>query len=264
LLAQLGRAEKMRTINESTVFKWDGLQRSLSDSLKSGIFISSFLKTHALLSGSCNNWNILDFGCGAGGLSAALSVEGFLLNAIEINEDQMPNLRYWQNEYKLSFKIIQYSDFMDAPSVGMYDLCILGDVLEHIEDISVLFKVLNCSRRIFLTTPNKHSLLLSLRDPHFGLPVFSMLTKEQVVLVKKYFNKTINTTYRYAGLYSTFEINKMLANQGYTKISNLSKKYYEFKENRKILNVVSNLLPNFIFDSFIAPEIVIYAEKCCE
>ena len=250
--------------NESPVFKFDGLQRSLSDSLKSGIFISSFLKNYALLSESCNNWNILDFGCGAGGLSAVLSAEGFPLNVVEINEDQMPNLRYWQNKYKLPFSITAYSDFMESQSVVIYDLCILKDVLEHIEDISVFFKVLNCSRRIFLTTPNKHSLLLLPRDPHFGLPVFSMLTKQQVVMVRKYFRKTIDAAYRYAGLYSTFEIYKMLASQGYTKISNLSKKYYEFKENRKILNAVSNLLPNYIFDTLIAPEIVIYAEKCRE
>ena len=84
----------------SPVLKFDGLERSLSDSLKSGIFSSSFLKNHALLSESCNNWNILDFGCGAGGLSAALSAEEFPLNIVEINEDQMPNLRYSQNEYK--------------------------------------------------------------------------------------------------------------------------------------------------------------------
>ena len=231
----------------------------------------------SILSGKCKNWNILDFGSGFGGLTAVLSAEGFHVDSIEINEDVIYGLKYWQLEYSLPFRL-NPNDFIESPEVLQYDLCILRDVLEHIEDMNVFYKVLNHSNRIFLTTPNRYSFFLLPRDPHFGLPIVSMLTNRSIInrsiirgvvnflkwsKIGKFYaplNTKLNN-YQHVNLYSTFEIEPMLKSHGYTKIMNYSQEYYKFKEGRKRLYGFSRFLPKSIFDKFIAPEIVMYAEK---
>ncbi len=69
-----------------------------------------------------------------------------------------------------------------------FDLIILQDVIEHLPEITnlnkVLFDILKDDGIIFISTPNKFSLLNIISDPHWGMPIVSLLTREKI---KKYF-----------------------------------------------------------------------------
>lgn len=258
-------------------FRYEDLSETLAVSLNSGIFIKNLMTTLAILPGKSNNWKILDFGSGFGGLTAALSSEGFNVDSFEINEDVISGLKYWQHEYNLPFRINPYN-FMESSDILQYDLCVLRDVIEHIEDMNVFFKVLKHTNRIFITTPSRHSLLQLPYDPHFGLPIVSMLTDKSTInryiingvvnflkwskigkLSPRLNNKLVN--YDHVNLFTVTEIEQMLLSHGYTKIMNYNQEYFKLKKGRKWLYSFSKLLPRSTWNKLISPGIVIYAEK---
>ncbi len=71
-----------------------------------------------------------------------------------------------------------------------FDLIIIQDVIEHLIDTkdfySEIKRVLEPNGTIYLSTPNKFSIFNFLSDPHFGLPIISILKRESI---KKYFLK---------------------------------------------------------------------------
>ena len=72
-----------------------------------------------------------------------------------------------------------------------FDLIILQDVLEHLDEreelVGNLFNLLNENGIIYLSTPNRLSLLNIIADPHWGVSLISLLKRESI---KKYFLKT--------------------------------------------------------------------------
>ncbi len=71
-----------------------------------------------------------------------------------------------------------------------FDLIIVQDVIEHLADVKDFYsevkRVLKKNGTIYLSTPNKLSVFNFLSDPHFGLPIISMLKRESI---KEYFLK---------------------------------------------------------------------------
>lgn len=71
-----------------------------------------------------------------------------------------------------------------------FDLIIIQDVIEHLIDTddfySEIKRVLKPNGTIYLSTPNKFSIFNFLSDPHFGLPIISILKRESI---KNYFLK---------------------------------------------------------------------------
>jgi hypothetical protein len=66
----------------------------------------------------------------------------------------------------------------------------MQDVLEHInysnDTIKKIRGLLNENGTIYLSTPNRNSIINILADPHWGLPVISLLNRKQI---RKYFLK---------------------------------------------------------------------------
>ena len=71
-----------------------------------------------------------------------------------------------------------------------FDLIIIQDVIEHLSDIKSFYlevkRVLKNNGLIYLSTPNKFSIFNFFNDPHFGLPIVSVLKRESI---KEYFLK---------------------------------------------------------------------------
>jgi SAM-dependent methyltransferase len=69
-------------------------------------------------------------------------------------------------------------------------LIILQDVIEHLAGLETLYdellRVLKDDGTIYLSTPNKLSIINLFSDPHFGLPIISILKRDTT---KKYFLK---------------------------------------------------------------------------
>jgi SAM-dependent methyltransferase len=114
--------------------------------------------------------------------SSTISQTGFLPRqvGIEMTAINYPNDLAFVNGNALQLPFEDHS----------FDLIIIQDVIEHLNDIKFLYieikRVLKLKGMIYLSTPNKYSLFNFLSDPHFGLPVVSVLKREQI---KKYFLK---------------------------------------------------------------------------
>ena len=71
-----------------------------------------------------------------------------------------------------------------------FGLIIIQDVIEHLIDTKDFYteikRVLEPNGTIYLSTPNKFSIFNFLSDPHFGLPIISILKRESI---KNYFLK---------------------------------------------------------------------------
>lgn len=145
-----------------------------------GKFVKSIVEGYL----NCEDLTILDLGSGEGGTSIAFSghnkVFGYDLSLIRL-ERQKDNSAYFKingNALKLSFKN------------NSFDLIILQDVIEHLPDIKLLIneiqRVLKPRGMIYISTPNKYSIFNFLADPHWGLPIVSILKRERI---RKYFLK---------------------------------------------------------------------------
>ena len=93
-----------------------------------------------------------------------------------------------------------------------FDLIIIQDVIEHLINTSDFYsevkRVLKSNGAIYLSTPNKFSIINILNDPHFGLPVLSLLKRESI---KKYFLKHFRKDdYNRTDIAQLFSLNELL------------------------------------------------------
>ena len=109
-----------------------------------------------------------------------------------------------------------------------FDLIIIQDVIEHLINTSDFYsevkRVLRMNGLVYLSTPNKLSVFNFITDPHFGLPVLSLLKRESIKkYFLKYFRKDDNLRNDIAQLLSLNEIINIFSNDFeitlYTKFS---------------------------------------------
>lgn len=128
----------------------------------------------------CEQLNILELGSGEGGTASVFSKDNkFIsldLSLLRLQRQPDTIRRINADAQRLPFK---HSTF---------DLIILQDVIEHLPFnnglLHYLSSFLNKEGIIFLSTPNRFSLLNIISDPHFGLPFISIMKRDQI---KKYF-----------------------------------------------------------------------------
>ncbi|HSW56550.1 MAG TPA: class I SAM-dependent methyltransferase [Ignavibacteriaceae bacterium] len=127
---------------------------------------------------------ILDIGAGEGITSKLFSQNNFVVSL-----EPKPE-RVKRNEKTDSFSPV-IADSLNLPiKSDSFDLIILQDVIEHlsinkklIEEFTSLLKK---NGIIYLSTPNKFSLINIISDPHWGMPFLSLFKRNQI---KKYFLK---------------------------------------------------------------------------
>ncbi len=133
-----------------------------------------------ILSGFMNiaRADILDFGCGTGGIALELASLGAQVAALDMNVDKIAVL-----EKKIKGQSIKiFNQLPDAANT--YDAIILLDVIEHLMQpdhvLKKLYNLLKPPGVIYLSTPNKLSLFNFMVDPHFSLPIVSILKRQHV------------------------------------------------------------------------------------
>lgn len=123
---------------------------------------------------------ILDFGCGTGGISLELGRMGAQVTSFDVNQRKLAVLGQNLKIEQASIKIVD-----ELPGTEHeFDAVILLDVVEHLVEpgqiLSKLNKLLKPEGVIYLSTPNKYSPFNMLIDPHFSLPIVSLLKRQHV------------------------------------------------------------------------------------
>ncbi len=129
------------------------------------------------------NLKILDAGFGMGGTSAALVSRGATVVAIEFNPHKVTRL---QNRILATDRLsvllgdAQQPDFAEAT----FDWIIFQDVLEHLphpdKALANARRILKPNGRLYISTPNRWSLLNLISDPHWNLPLVGTLPRKAV------------------------------------------------------------------------------------
>ncbi len=124
----------------------------------------------------CKNLDILDLGSGEGGTSALLAEQNNVISC-DLSLIRLQRQKVLGRGYDLVNGTSGYLPFRNVS----FDLIILQDVIEHIQDREVLVKelirVLRNDGLIYLSTPNKYSVINILSDPHWGIPLLALFQK---------------------------------------------------------------------------------------
>ncbi len=127
---------------------------------------------------------ILDLGSGEGGTSLVLSNENNVIS-FDIKLNRLKKQQQTSSLNKINGNAVTLPFKND-----LFDLIILQDVIEHVNEIEKLLtevlRVLKIGGYIYLSTPNRYSLINILSDPHWGKPFIGLLNREQI---KKYYLK---------------------------------------------------------------------------
>jgi SAM-dependent methyltransferase len=250
------------------------MAQSLSDiyaaELKQGLFWYEFITAHLPdLPAPGRDRRLLDFGCGGGGLLAALTLNGYRAEGVEINPQAMARCQGWGEVMPgARFPVMHFDDF--CRSHRHYDLVILRDVVEHLTEEEFLRLVLRRTTAVFIATPNRLSLPLLTRDPHSGRPFISILSRRQIEWWhtitgrdRRWRNNRYaeRKNYYNVELFSIYRLEKLLGKIGFNTMVNLSTLYYRGRPGRRLLTTLSNVIPQRLFEIFVAPEIVLYGSK---
>lgn len=166
-----------------------------------------FVKTLISKVSDCKNLKVLDFGSGEGGTSSAFSKDNSVIS-FDISLEKLERQKHSENTTKIC------GDDSAVPfRPKNFDIIILQDVIEHITDNQLLpkkiYELLSDEGIVYLSTPNKFSILNFLADPHWGLPFVSIMNRRQIKkYVLKYFRKADYSRTDIAELLSLREIKK--------------------------------------------------------
>ncbi len=176
-------------------------------SVERGKFVSSIINQQL----DTKDLSVLDLGSGEGGTSKVFSENNFIvsfdlslirlqrqISSVISKEGFYPteksstnNKTRFLSSFEMTKPELVNGSALQLPfSNHSFDLIIIQDVIEHLTNTATFYsevkRILKTNGYIYLSTPNKLSIFNILNDPHFGLPVLSLLKRESI---KKYFLK---------------------------------------------------------------------------
>lgn len=182
-------------------------KRAREVSVERGKFVSSIINQQL----DTKDLSVLDLGSGEGGTSKVFSENNFIvsfdlslirlqrqISSVISKEGFYPteksstnNKTRFLSSFEMTKPELVNGSALQLPfSNHSFDLIIIQDVIEHLTNTAVFYsevkRILKTNGYIYLSTPNKLSIFNILNDPHFGLPVLSLLKRESI---KKYFLK---------------------------------------------------------------------------
>lgn len=153
-------------------------KRSREISFERGKFVKHIVSIYK----STSNIKVLDIGSGFGGTAQNFLDENNQIYSVEIDEFKLST----QPEHKSLKKFC--CNALQLPFNEKFDVIILQDFIEHIENpklfLTYIKKFLQEDGIIYLSTPNKLSILNLISDPHWGFPIVSILPRK---VIKKFF-----------------------------------------------------------------------------
>ena len=206
-------------------------KRAREISIERGKFVKSIISKDC----KCQNLKILDIGSGEGGTSEVLSEDNFV-TSFDMNKIRL--LRQ-QNSFSDINLLCGSSSSLPFKNNSL-DLIILQDVLEHLDNkeklINNIYNLLNDNGMIYLSTPNKFSVVNIIADPHWGVPLVSLLKRKSVrKYFLNYFRKSEMNRKDIAELLSLKNIYELFADKFEVQLFTLHSVKELFKDNKGIV-----------------------------
>ncbi len=181
------------------------------------------------------NLKILDIGSGEGGTSEVLSQDNILIS-FDMNKIR---LLHQHNSFS-NFNLICGGSSSLPFKNNSLDLIILQDVLEHLDKreklINNIYNLLNDNGMIYLSTPNKISVINIIADPHWGLPLVSLLKRYSIrKYFLNYFRKSETNRKDIAELLSLKNIYALFADKFEVRLFTIHSVNELFKDNKGIV-----------------------------
>lgn len=135
---------------------------------------------------------VLDIGAGEGGASLALAAAGARVIALEPSIKRITN--FLGEAEAAGVCLVAAAGEAIPVADESIDAAVLQDVLEHCADKEAVLKeiarVLKPRGVLYLSTPNRFSILNFLSDPHWGVPFVSVMSRGKVnFLITKIFRR---------------------------------------------------------------------------
>ncbi|MDY0081925.1 MAG: class I SAM-dependent methyltransferase [Ignavibacteriaceae bacterium] len=190
-------------------------EKSRKLSLERGKFVRAVIEQKNKI----KNLSIIDLGSGEGGTAKILAEANFVVS-IDLSLIRLQR----QNDSGFKFYKIN-GDAIHLPVKDeLADLIIVQDVIEHLNDIKSFYeeikRVIKPNGIIYLSTPNKLSFFNFISDPHFGLPVISVLKRATIKkYFLKYFRKNDFNRNDIAQLLSLKELTSLFCNDYYLELN---------------------------------------------
>lgn len=226
-------------------------KRAREISIERGKFVQSIISQ----SFDVKRLTILDLGSGEGGTAKIFSSNNFVVSfdlslvrlkrqtfsviSKEVSYPTEKSVHLNDEDFSLEDSLEMTSDintnnlsFVNGSALQLpfannsFDLIIIQDVIEHLTEVNDFYlevnRVLKSNGIIYLSTPNKLSVFNFISDPHFGLPIISLLKRESI---KKYFlNRFRKNDYNRTDIAQLLSLNQLI---------NLFKNDYEISLNTK-------------------------------
>lgn len=170
-----------------------------------GWLVASILRQFTDLAGK----RILDYGCGNGATARLLSTMGAKLTAVDANAEAERNFENTKIEF------LNTEDEARIWHDCEFDIVILQDVLEHLIEPDATLKKIRTALKpgglIYISAPNRFSILNAISDPHWGLPLVSLFSRPLVRFwVRNIFRRDRRERSDWAALVSLRGLKKML------------------------------------------------------
>jgi len=216
-------------------------KRARELSIERGKFVRSIINQQI----RTTNLNVLDLGSGEGGTSRVFSADNFVVSLdlslirlqrqrIDVISSESSSENSSTNDKNRFLPAVEMTkqELVNGSALKLpfanstFDFIIIQDVIEHLTDVTDFYseikRILKTNGSIYLSTPNKLSIFNFFNDPHFGLPIVSILKRESI---KKYFLKHFRKDdYNRTDISQLFSLNELL---------NLFKKDYEISLHTK-------------------------------
>lgn len=157
---------------------------------------------------------ILDIGCGNGGISIAFGKRGAKVFAIDYKPYPITieMVKCLCLEYHVEIIYLFASGLCLPFKDSKIDIVICNDVIEHVSNLNKLAKeisrVLKDDGILYLTAPNKYSIINLLSDPHYGLPFLLILPRflaeKYAIITNRCERYTVNNLQKYGDLCKKF------------------------------------------------------------
>lgn len=159
------------------------------------------------------NSRVLDFGCGEGATARLFQSKGAKVMAYDIRSD---TASYFADSGVEFFS----GDLSELFAQNKFEVVILQDVLEHVPDpretMQWIRGSLSTNGLVYISTPNRFSILNFFSDPHWNLPGVALFPRRGVeFLVKKVFRRDRRDRQDWAALLSLKKLIRILSDCGF-------------------------------------------------